>query len=173
MKTLTRFIALFLFSLCLSATAQDFSKSTIDFAVVVSDVEKSIEFYTKVIGFEKVGSFKVSAQKANDAGLTSSESELTIYTLKLAKDKTATTLKLMEIKDAKRGKPANDYIHSSLGMSYMTIFVTDTKTAIARAAKFGHKPIAKGTVDLEFGNMFLTVLKDPDGNFIELVGPGG
>jgi len=161
-------LALFLFP---TAQAQDasFAKTTIDFGVVVSDLDASLKFYTEVVGFERAGNFTVSPEVANNAGLTQVSAPLTIEMLKLGKDKTATTLKLMHIPGAK--KPANDTIHASLGMSYMTIFVTDTTSALERAAKHGAKPLKKGPVDLGGGKNYLTLLLDPDGNFVELVGP--
>jgi len=156
-----------------SAQAEEigFTKTTIDFGVVVSDLEKSLKFYTEVVGFKRAGNFTVQPDTVNDAGLTMISKPLTIEELTLGDDETATKLKLMQIPDPKQKKPANEYIHSSLGMSYMTVFVTDTKAALARAAKHNVKPLKKGPIAIGGGMVFLTLLKDPDGNFIELVGP--
>ena len=156
-----------------SVNAQEigFSKTTIDFGIVVSDLEKSLAFYTDVVGFTRAGNFTVKPQVANDAGLTKISKPLVVEMLKLGDDAGATTLKLMQIPDAKQQKPAQGTIHASLGMSYMTVFVTDTTAALARAAKHGVKPLKKGPVDLGGGKMYLTLVKDPDGNFVELVGP--
>ena len=153
--------------------AQDigFTKTTIDFGIVVSDLEKALAVYTDVVGFKRAGNFTVDSQVANDSGLTKISKPLVVEMLKLGDDASATTLKLMQIPDAKQQKPANGTIHASLGMSYMTVFVTDTKAALARAAKHGVKPLKKGPVDLGGGKMYLTLVKDPDGNFVELVGP--
>lgn len=149
----------------------NFSKPTIDFGVVVSDLEASMEFYTKVIGFQEDSSFVVKAEIANDAGLTQVDQDVTIHKLKLGAGDGATRVKLMRIHDSKQMKVAAPYIHSQLGMSYMTIFVKDTNAAVERAKSLGHKPLAKGPVDLGGGKMYLTLFKDPDGNFVELVGP--
>ena len=46
--------------------------------------------------------------------------------------------------------------------------------ATKRLEANGVKPLAKGPVPLPEGfpeGVFLTVVKDPDGNFVELVGP--
>jgi lysophospholipase L1-like esterase/catechol 2,3-dioxygenase-like lactoylglutathione lyase family enzyme len=148
-----------------------FSKPTIDFGVVVSDLEASLEFYTKVIGFQQDSSFVVKSDVANAAGLTQIEGEVTIHKLKLGHGEGATRVKLMQIHDVKQKKVAGPYIHSQLGMSYMTIFVKDTAAAVQHAKSLGHQPLAQGPVDLGGGKMFLTLFKDPDGNFVELVGP--
>ena len=85
----------------------------------------------------------------------------------------ATKLKLMQVK--KSGGKANlDYIDSTLGFSYITIFINDTDKALARLKKAGVKPIAKGPVTLPENldpSLALTIVRDPDGNFVELVGP--
>jgi catechol 2,3-dioxygenase-like lactoylglutathione lyase family enzyme len=61
-----------------------------------------------------------------------------------------------------------------LGFSYLTIVVNDTNAALARLKKAGVKPIAKTPVELPKNlapGVFLTVVRDPDGNLVELVGP--
>jgi predicted enzyme related to lactoylglutathione lyase len=156
-----------------SALAQ-FSRSTIDFGVVVSDVEKSLAFYKDVVGFQANGDFTVTPGIAKGAGLSDGTATLKIYKLRLNDEGTATNLKLMQIADAKQKKQDLTYIHSTLGMSYMTIMVSDMDAAIARAAAKGHKPIAQGPYELgEIGadGIYLAILRDPDGNFVELVGP--
>ncbi len=67
-------------------------------------------------------------------------------------------------------KVDNQFIHSSLGFSYLTIFVSDTTAAVERAKRAGVHPV-KEPYQLGGGNFYLTLLKDPDGNIIELVGP--
>ena len=74
----------------------------------------------------------------------------------------------------KSKKVDHRHIHSSLGFSYLTIVVKDTTAAVARAKKAGVRPIAKGPVPLPKGlpqGVYLTIVRDPDGNLIELVGP--
>ena len=53
--------------------------------------------------------------------------------------------------------------------------VADTKAALDRLAKNDVKPIAKGPVSLPESlapqTIFLTCVRDPDGNILELLGP--
>jgi hypothetical protein len=51
----------------------EFSRTTIDIGMVVSDVEKAAKFYTQALGFKEAGSFDVAAQMAGDTGLTDSK----------------------------------------------------------------------------------------------------
>ena len=59
-------------------------------------------------------------------------------------------------------------VYDKIG-SYLTIFVSDTTASVERAKKAGavivKKPYQLG------GNNYLTLVKDPDGNIIEFVGP--
>jgi lactoylglutathione lyase len=166
-------LAIATLALCAPLQAQDtaFTTDVVHFGVVVSDIDASIKFYTDVVGFTPSGDFSVSGDIASSAGLTQEGIGLNVQVLTLGGGKSATKLKLMQIADVKSKKLKNTYIHSTLGMSYMTIMVADTKAAIARAAKHGVKPLKQGPIDLDAGKLFLTLLRDPDGNFVELVGP--
>ena len=150
-----------------------FSSLTIDLGVVVSDVDKSVAFYRDVVGFREVKGFSVPPVMGRDAGLTDSK-PLDIRVMILGEGPGATKLKLMAIKGAKSAKTDQAFIHSSLGYSYITIRIKDTAAAMARLKKHGIKPLAKGPYELPKGfpkGIFLTVVRDPDGNPVELVGP--
>lgn len=150
-----------------------FARTTIDLGVVVSDIDKSAQFYTEVIGFKEIKGFEVNGHFAADAGLTNGK-PLNIRVFVLGDDPSATKLKLMQIKGVDMKKSDNHFIHSQSGFRYLTIYINDTNTALERMKKAGVKAIGKGTneipADIAKG-MFLTIIRDPDGNFVELVGP--
>ncbi len=150
-----------------------FARTTIDWGVVVSDVARSVKFYTEAIGFAEAPGFSVPADFCADAGLTDKRA-LDIHVLVLGQGDSATKLKLMQVPGANAKKSDNAFIHSQLGYRYLTVFVTDTAAALARLKKAGVAPLAKGPVPLPAGlpeNTTLTVVRDPDGNLVELVGP--
>ena len=154
-----------------SATQSDFATATIDLGCVVSDIDEAVRFYTEAIGFRHVGGFEVSADFAADAGLT--DASLDIKVLTLGEGPGATKLKLMQVSGG-GAKPVNEKINSTLGFSYITVFVNSTDAAMSRLKKAGVKPLAKGPATLPANldpSMALTVVRDPDGNFVELVGP--
>ena len=171
-RSLACAVALVLASLG-SVRAQEFLSPTIDLGVVVSDIEKSALFYTKALGFKEQKGFSVPAEFAAKAGLTDSKN-LDIRVFTLGEGPGATKLKLMEIKGSKAVPGKNAFIESQFGFRYLTVMVADTTSAVEKATAAGAKPIANGTVaipkDIADG-LFLTIYKDPDGNFIELVGP--
>jgi catechol 2,3-dioxygenase-like lactoylglutathione lyase family enzyme len=157
----------------LTAADREFVRTTIDLGVVVSDVDKAVDFYAKAIGFQEIKGFSVDGDLARDAGLTDSQ-PLNIRVLVLGKDDTATKLKLMEVPGVQTKPGDSQFIHSQFGFSYITIYVCDTNAALTRLKKAGVKPLAKGPVALPPSlaeGVFLTVVRDPDGNVVELVGP--
>jgi lactoylglutathione lyase len=151
----------------------EFARTTIDVGMVVTDVDKSVKFYTDAIGFQEVKGFTAPADLATDAGLTDKK-DLTIRVLVLGEGETATHLKLMHVDGVKTRKSENEYLYSQTGYRYLTVVVRDMSTAMERLKKASVKPLAKGPVPLPDSlgkGMFLAVVQDPDGNFVELVGP--
>jgi catechol 2,3-dioxygenase-like lactoylglutathione lyase family enzyme len=149
-------------------TQKAFSRSTIDIGVVVSDVAKAAKFYTEAVGFTELQGFDVSADLAGDSGLTN-HLPFKVRVFVLVNEATATRLKLMEVPGPGSAKVDNQYINSSLGFSYLTVHVADMKRAVGRAEGAGVQPV---TDPYKLGgNNYLTLLKDPDGNIIELIGP--
>ncbi|MFT6177975.1 MAG: putative enzyme related to lactoylglutathione lyase [Akkermansiaceae bacterium] len=153
-----------------SADESEFRTATIDLGVVVSDLDKSLKFYTEAVGFTVTGEFTASKEVTKDSGLSAGE-EIVIKKLSLGEGKGATTLKLMQSAVDQSKKSDQTYITSSLGFSYLTIHVNSTKVALERLKKAGVKVLAKGPATIPNTKVALTVIKDPDGNFVELVGP--
>lgn len=154
------------------ATESEFASTTIALGCVVSDIDAAVKFYTEAIGFTEIQGFSVPADFTTEAGLTDHK-QLDIRVLVLGDGKTATQLKLMQT-TGEHKKSDNTHIDTELGFSYLTIMVNSTDAALARLAKAGVKPIAKGPATLpESLNsaIALTIVRDPDGNLIELVGP--
>ena len=73
----TAFMVATLFALpfCPAAEPGAFTRTTIDLGMVVTDVEKSVAFYTDVIGFTDLPGFDVPATLATDAGPRGSPSD--------------------------------------------------------------------------------------------------
>ncbi len=145
-----------------------FSRTTIDLGMVVSDVEKAAKFYTEAVGFMELSSFDVAAQMANDTGLTDNR-PFKVRVFALGNEPTATRLKIMTIPGANSKKVDNQYIGSSLGFRYLTINVADLTQTMERLKQHGVAPV-KEPYRLG-GNNYLVLVKDPDGNTVELIGP--
>jgi catechol 2,3-dioxygenase-like lactoylglutathione lyase family enzyme len=152
-----------------SGAKGEFARSTIDVGIVVSDVEKAAQFYKNALGFTEVPGFDVSKEMGGDSGLCNYQA-FHVRVLVLGDEASATKIKIMEFPEAPGKKVDNQFIHSSLGYSYLTIFVSDTTAAVERAKKAGVVPV-KEPYQLGGENFYLTLVRDPDGNIIELIGP--
>ncbi len=155
-------------------SVKPFTSETFDVGVVVSDLRKAIHFYTNALGFKEIKGFSVPADWTKDVGLTDGK-KLDIHVMVLGDGSTATKLKLMEMPGRKLKRGDNKYVMSQFGMRYTTIQVSDIDAALARLKRAGVKPETKdGAVGLPEGfpkGIYLTLVRDPDGNMIELVGP--
>ena len=169
-------IALALFQSASTSFAQEekedqpfYSRNVLELGVVVADLEKSATFYAEVLGMTEVKGFSAPAAVGTKFGLTDNQ-PLVVRKFVTAKFKEAPALKLMAFPEAQGKKPDQQFIHSTLGVSYLTLFVTDMGEAVKRAEKAGVKML--GETPAKVGpNNYLTVFQDPDGNFIELIGP--
>ena len=146
-----------------------FSSAAADLGIVASDVKKSVAFYKNVIGCTEVNGFDVPAAFATSLGLVDNH-DLTVRVLVLGEGKTRTQLKLMEFPKAGGSKSDQTFIHSSFGFSYLTLHVNDLNASIKRLKEAGVKLEGKTPVPLG-GKNALVVCRDPDGNFVELIGP--
>ena len=178
MKPLTLIAAAFLATSTIHAEdtmpPAEFLSATINLGCVVADIDASMKFYTEAIGFTESGGFHIPADFAKDTGLTDGK-KFDVRQLVLQEGaEGATTLKLIQSPDGKSAKAQNDFIDTQLGFSYLTIVVKDTKAALARLEKAGVAPIAQGPTTLPEAinaELVLFIVRDPDGNLIELIGP--
>jgi len=159
---------------CLTGAREDESKSvftdtTMDLGMVVSDLDASLKFYTDIVGLTKTGGFSVPGSVCKQAGLTDGH-DLNITILTPNGDSKGTNLKLMAVPDADSKASDNQYIHSQLGFSYLTFYVADLDAAIARA-KSANVEFAGAEATAVGGKNSLSLVRDPDGNIVELVGP--
>jgi catechol 2,3-dioxygenase-like lactoylglutathione lyase family enzyme len=146
----------------------EFSNPTIQIGVVVSNLEKSVDFYTNVIGMTRTGGFGVSSEKAKDLGLTNSRG-LEVTVLKLEDSRHSNEWKLMSF-NKKPARSKQKYINEGTGMQYITIFVKNIQPFIDRIKEHDVKILSGVPSILDDGRGFILV-QDPDGIFIELIGP--
>jgi len=155
------------------AATGDFTRTTVDLGVVVSDMDKAAAFYKDGLGFTEVPGFDVPTAMAGDSGL-SDYKPFHVRVMVLSDEETATKVKLVAFPDAPGTRSDNAFIHTTLGVSYLTLYVSDITAAVERARKAGAAPLAKGPILLPErfpANTYLALVRDPDGNMIELVGP--
>ena len=145
----------------------EFSNPTIFIGSVVTDLAKSVDFYTKIIGMTKTGEFSVDGPKAKELGLTDGR-KVDVTVLKLEDSPQANEWKLMSF-GTKPGHKKPNYLHDDTGMQYITILVNHLEPIIKRIEKNNIKILSGKPSDLGGGRLFILV-QDPDGTFIELIG---
>ncbi|PSR56741.1 glyoxalase [Adhaeribacter arboris] len=152
-----------------SALAQsDFSSKLIGSGVVVSDIDKSLDFYVNGIGMVKAFNFTINADFGKRSGLSNGvATEVTV--LKLENSPEANEWKLMSF--GKKGShPKQNFIQDDTGVQYITINVKALKPVIERLKAKQVKFLGSTPILLDQKSHFVLV-QDPDGTFIELIGP--
>ncbi|MDA4117618.1 MAG: VOC family protein [Thaumarchaeota archaeon] len=115
----------------------------------VKDLEKSIEFYTKVLGMKVTGRSKIDETKGETAGLVSEEGG-----------------HLLELNYYEKGSDFDTKYASGESLDHIAFQVDDLKKAIADAEKAGYPVV----LDMKTKTSRWTYIKDPNGIYIELFG---
>lgn len=152
-----------------AAETNEFSKPVIDIGVVVKDAARSAAFLTNAIGFKEVKGFTASVELGRKIGLIDGHA-VDVRVFVLDDGDNATRIKVLSFPEAPGKQSDQAWIHSTLGMRYLTLYVKDMNRALERLKQADVKLLGETPVDLG-GGTFLVVVKDPDGNFLELIGP--
>jgi catechol 2,3-dioxygenase-like lactoylglutathione lyase family enzyme len=150
-------------------SSEVFSSPVLDLGIVVKDLDKSASFYKDVIGCKEVKGFSAPPAFATSIGLVN-EMEVVARVFVFGAGEKQSRLKMMSFPKAEASQTDQTYIHSTLGFSYLTLYVTDLSASIERLKKAKVTFLGKTPVPLG-GKNALLVIRDPDGNFIELIGP--
>lgn len=155
-------------TLTTSTMAQsEFSSPTIGVGVVVKDIDSSLFFYLNVIGMRKVGEFDVDAELGKKSGL-SNGLPFHVDVLKLEDSPQANVWKLLSFGN-EAPHPRSTYIQDDHGMQYITINVNSLEPFLKRINRHGVKLL--GDTPIPLGENHFVLVQDPDGTFIELIGP--
>lgn len=163
---LLNFLCLLALSVTL-CTAQD-SPAELGVAaigLVVTDLEASEAFYKDILGFEAVGGFELDTKWSQEAG-AANDKPFAVKMFKLVNEKTATVLKLAYF-DTVTARPAQTGVNSYAGVNYLTFYYPELDTVNERLVNAGIEKLGwvkRDTYQLIF-------VRDPDGVFVELIGP--
>jgi lactoylglutathione lyase len=133
----------------LSLAAKKLKAKLIYTGIRVKDMEKSIEFYTKVLGMKVTGRTKVDATKGETVGLASEEGG-----------------HFLELNYYEKGSNFDTKYGVGDGLDHLGFQVDDLKKAIAEAAKAGYPVV----LDMKTQSSRWTYIKDPNGIYIEFFG---
>jgi len=113
----------------------------------VKNMEKSIEFYTKLLGMKVTGRTKIETTKGEVVGLVSEDGG-----------------HLLELNYYGRGSEFDTKYAVGDGLDHLAFQVEDLKKAISEAEKAGYPLV----LDMKTKTSRWTYIKDPNGIYIEL-----
>jgi predicted enzyme related to lactoylglutathione lyase len=145
----------------------EFESDIIKVAIVASDVQATVDFYTNVIGMVKVREFDVDSVTSVQFGLSNGV-PFHVTALKLNDSPQATELKITGFKNKPEHQPSG-FIQDKIGVQYLTIYVTSMNPLIERIKANGVKFLGRTPAPAGEGYWF-TLIQDPNGVFIELIG---
>jgi len=145
-----------------------YTRGDIQIGVVVSDLERSVNFYTNVLGMVEAGGFSIDDDFGRRSGLSGGK-PFDVVILKTSDSPSAAEFKLMSFSNGKVPR-AGQYIQDDIGMQYITLFVNDMNGVVERLKAAGVEFLGETPVSLDDGRRFV-LIKDPNGIFVELIGP--
>lgn len=146
----------------------NFSSKLIGIGVVASDLERSLDFYINGIGMVKTGGFNLDEDFTKRSGLSDGV-PFSVTVLKLEDSPEANEWKLMSF-GKQAAHPKQNFIQDDVGMQYITINVKALSPIIERLKKMEVPFLGSTPTALNSHSQFL-LIQDPDGNFVELIGP--
>ncbi len=147
----------------------DFSKPIIDIGMVVKDSSRTAQFLTNALGFKEVKGFPVTATLGKRIGLIDGRAvDVRVFVLEDVEP--ATRIKVLSFPEAPAKEVDQAYINSTLGIRYLTLYVKNLNASLARLKKAGVGTLGETPLEISQGT-WLVAVKDPDGNFVELIGP--
>ena len=146
----------------------EYSCGSISIGLIVKKPKKALEFYTEVLGMVQTGGFSIDREFGRKSGLSGGK-PFDVTILKTMDIENATELKLLSIK-ANPTHPNQKYIQDDTGVQYLTFFVKSLDPILPKLKKARVKLLGKSPVTIS-GGRFLALIQDPDGTFVELIGP--
>lgn len=163
------FFILLIFSAVLFQCRQsgETGQAVMNIGVVVTDLNRSLDFYKNVLGMKEVGIINMDAELGKTSGLTGGL-PAQVKVLKLEDSKFATEWKLMTFDNVPQNAPQK-HIQDGAGMRYVSISVQSMAPFLERLRKNNVPLLGQTPVELQKG-VYLILFQDPDGIFIELIG---
>ena len=114
----------------------------------VTDLERSVDFYTDILGMKVSGRSKIEQTKGETVGLQTEKDGFTL-----------------ELNYYEKDSPYNTKYVVGEGLDHLAFKVDDLDKALEEAKKAGHRTILQMKAD---GGCW-AYIEDPDGNWIELL----
>jgi lactoylglutathione lyase len=113
----------------------------------VTDLERSIDFYTRILGMKVTGRGKIEQTKGETVGLQSEKDGF-----------------ILELNYYEKNSPYNTKYAVGEGLDHLAFKVIDLDQALEEARKAGHRTI----LDIKANGGRWAYIEDPDGIWVEL-----
>ena len=113
----------------------------------VTDMERSIDFYTRILGMKVTGRGKIEQTKGETVGLQSEKDGF-----------------ILELNYYEKNSPYNTKYAVGEGLDHLAFKVDDLDKALEEARKAGHRTI----LEMKANGGRWAYIEDPDGIWIEL-----
>ena len=153
-------------SITVGRTQTEYANPTISIGIIVSDIETSLDFYTKIMGMKETGGFSIDETFGKKSGL-SGGTPFDVKIMKVMDDPNATELKLVAFGNEKTAP--DKHIQDRNGMQYTTYFIKSTDKILKRLKENNVPLLGETPINLSDGRTFI-LFQDPDGVFIEVIG---
>lgn len=173
MRLIGFFLIAIIFKLQAGVFSQPFEKPPVDavisYSTTVEDIERSTQFYTKILSFKKVADFFVSG-KAYDKLYDLDNVRIRVVRLRLGLE----TLNLMQFEKPKGRSIPSDAKSNDQMFQHIAIVVSDINKAYGILLKNGVTSISQEPQKLPEWNQNASGIqsfyfKDPDGHSLEII----
>ena len=146
-----------------------FSRDIIDIAIVVEDLEETAKFYREILGLTEINRWDAPKEPLTTLGFTDNLPFQMVTFITGKSSKTSSILKFISFKEIENKSPSKDFLHSSIGLGFITIKVEDIDEQLRRLRKANIEFLGKTPTRL--WDEYFAVFRDPSGNMVELVAP--
>ena len=145
--------------------------------LVVSDLDRSVQFYTEILGFQEVGRARLEGDWIEDVvGLRGVQADVVYLEANVGGTRNAggTRLELLSYKSPQGEGFAANSIANTIGLRHMALRVKDIRTVVKRLKETGVTMLAEPVIVPESvmppnsGRKTLCYFLDPDGILLEL-----
>ena len=138
--------------------------SPLEPGIVCVDIDRMLDFYTRVLGLKFVADAETSPEMSTRAGLTSQG-----YRIIRLQTPYGERIKLVQVRNGHAQRiQAPEWVFDRQGIAYITFIVSNINEVTERLSEHGVKLVRPGPVEVRKGFVALFA-EDPEGNFLEFV----
>lgn len=132
--------------------------------ICVSDISKSVDFYSKVFGFEQISAVDVKGEEAEKIMQIPG---VNLHAAYLERD--GTRIELLYYRSPGFSKKDHPRPLNEIGLTHLSFRVSDLDLVVKDVSKYGGRYIEDTRVDIDNYNVKSAFVLDPDGLKIELL----